>query len=116
MDHLLPCQDCVIKVRDFASPAALAQHLHHLVANPAEYNKYLQWKLRGLDRRSFPGFAKIVDLSVDTAHCRLCATLRPGECGPPVSEAYVKEQIAQYDAVKNGTVTSWSPSHEAITN
>jgi len=115
VDHLLPCTNCIIKVADFASPAALAQHLNHLVANPAEYNKYLEWKGRGFDRIGFPGFANVVDLSVDTAHCRLCASLRPGECGHS-GEAYMKEQIAQYDALKNGTVTSWSRSHEAIIN
>ena len=114
VDSLLPCERCIIKTNDFNSPAALGQHLHYLISHPAEYHKLLAWKLNGLDFFRFPGFKKVVDLSIDTAHCRLCARLRPGECQDCGSVCH-EEQVKQYDAKKNGTI-AWSPSHERVTN
>ena len=40
-------QHSVIKVKDFASPKALAEFLLKLAENEAEYNKYLKWKYEG---------------------------------------------------------------------
>lgn len=100
----------IIKTSDFRSPEALASHLHFLVKNPDQYEQLLQWKKLTLD--PFPGFAKVVELSVDTAHCRLCAKLRPGRCSSCGLKC-LQEQESRYDAVKNGTM-SWSTSHERV--
>ena len=40
-------QHSVIKVKDFASPKALAEFLLKLAKNEKEYNKYLKWKHEG---------------------------------------------------------------------
>ena len=40
----LPDKKSVIMVDDFESPEALAKHIKHLDANPAEYDKLLQFK------------------------------------------------------------------------
>ena len=40
-------QHSVIKVKDFASPKALAEFLLKLAKNEKEYNKYLKWKYEG---------------------------------------------------------------------
>ena len=40
-------QHSVIKVKDFASPKALAEFLLKLAENETEYNKYLKWKHEG---------------------------------------------------------------------
>ena len=40
-------QHSVIKVKDFASPKALAEFLLKLAKNEEEYNKYLKWKHEG---------------------------------------------------------------------
>ena len=37
----------VVKVKNFESPKALADHLHFLAENKKEYNKYLRWKYEG---------------------------------------------------------------------
>ena len=50
LDEFLPgnLRHAVIKVRDFATPKLLAEHLKHLIDNETEYNKYLEWKQTGI--------------------------------------------------------------------
>ena len=100
----------IIKSSDFSSPEVLAQHLHYLVQHPNEYQKLLDWKKIPLDPNVFPGFVEAVELSVDTAHCRLCAALRPGRCVRCGAQC-LKEQALQYGARKKN-IMSWSLSHE----
>ena len=50
LDEFLPgnLRQSVIRVRDFENPQHLASSLKYLNNNEAEYNKYLEWKLKGL--------------------------------------------------------------------
>lgn len=50
LDEFLPgnLRTAVIKVRDFKSPKILADYLKYLSKNESEYNKYLEWKLKGI--------------------------------------------------------------------
>lgn len=49
----LPNNQSVIDVRNYSSPEQLAQHLHQLLANDTEYEKYLDHKLKRLIRNKF---------------------------------------------------------------
>ncbi|XP_028394841.1 alpha-(1,3)-fucosyltransferase B-like [Dendronephthya gigantea] len=41
-------RNSIVNVRDFKNPADLAEHLKFLMNNETEYNKYLEWKTKGL--------------------------------------------------------------------
>lgn len=43
-----PGERCFIDVRDFSTPALLAEYLRFLAASPAEYERYLLWKQQEL--------------------------------------------------------------------
>lgn len=45
-----PAENCFIDVRDFRTPALLADYLRFLAASPAEYERYLSWRQNGLSR------------------------------------------------------------------
>lgn len=50
IDDFLPgnLKNSIIKVRDFESPKHLAEYLKYLLKNETAYNKYLEWKWKGL--------------------------------------------------------------------
>ena len=50
LEEFLPgnLKNAVIKVRNFQSPKVLAEYLKNLSTNEAEYNKYLEWKWKGI--------------------------------------------------------------------
>ena len=50
LDEFLPgnLRNAVIKVRDFKSPHQLADYLLYLSKNETEYNKFLDWKWKGI--------------------------------------------------------------------
>ena len=50
VDDFLPAnlKNSIIKVRDFRSPKELAEYLRFLSKNETAYNKYLEWKWKGL--------------------------------------------------------------------
>jgi len=52
IDDYLPGRNCIIKACDFASPAALAQHLLFLSTDKVAYEDHLAWKREPL-RQSF---------------------------------------------------------------
>ena len=59
----------LVQRRDFNSSAALADHLRHLLATPAAYLRYFEWKRRPLP----PAFQQRWSALVGThAKCRLC--------------------------------------------
>ena len=49
-----PTQKSVIRIDDFASPAALAAYLHGLAANNTAYEEYFEHKRRGKEILSEP--------------------------------------------------------------
>lgn len=62
----LPDTHCVIRVQDFSSAKALAQHLHWLDEHPEERERYLAWKSRAYDETRSPGFRTLYTLSQES--------------------------------------------------
>ena len=114
IDELLPCTNCIIKAGDFEDAGQLAAHLHHLVANPAEYQALLAWKQRPFDAAAHPSFVRMMNFSIDSAHCRLGATVAPGSCSGECSSQCLQRQWGQYGAKKPEGTRTWSPSIEAL--
>lgn len=80
-------QDCVrllppksfIHVRNFSSPASLAQYLLYLNKSPSEYNRFLQWK-RNFKVVNEHGYFQ----SPVYHYCRLCEALNYNDPAPKV--------------------------------
>ena len=50
IEQFLPgnLKDSIIKVSDYESPQKLAEYLKYLSENETAYNKYLEWKVKGI--------------------------------------------------------------------
>lgn len=68
VDDLAPGERCLLNVRDFSSPRALAEHLHALLRDPAAYGELLAWKGRPLR----PAFRAWLDRQRTPPLVRLC--------------------------------------------
>ncbi len=66
-----PGDRCYLDVRDFAGPAALAAHLHALLASPPAYAELLAWKQRPLR----PEFLEFLDRQSTHPWQRLCEAI-----------------------------------------
>lgn len=74
-----PGRRCFVDTRDFAGPAALAEHLLALVRDPPAYEAYLEWKREPLR----PAFLELLTAAREPALARLCARLRERGAGRP---------------------------------
>jgi hypothetical protein len=93
IDEWLPHPDAVIRTDDFASPAALAEHLHGLVANLDEaYERHVRAWRRVAPARSF--VERFDDCLFYTAGCRFCTRARQLATEPAVATALAHERAA----------------------
>lgn len=70
--YWVPGENSIIRTDTFKGPKHLAEHLHYLCNNDNEYNKYFEWKKRGLS----PHFKqRLNDCAFYGAECRLCMYL-----------------------------------------
>ena len=80
LDEFLPgnLRHSVIKVRDFKGPQQLAEYLKFLNTNETEYNKYLEWKWKGIG--NFTGTV-IGDYWTPKypKYCQICVSLAEGK-------------------------------------
>ena len=80
LDEFLPgnLQNSVIKVRDFKNPQHLAAYLQYLSRNETEYNKFLDWKRKGLG--NITGTAIEYVWKPDyPIYCQICVALSQGK-------------------------------------
>jgi len=75
-----PGENCFIDAAAFDGPRELAEYLHWLTGNPAEYAKYLEWKRQPSLQ---PGFLEKLALTSPDCLERLCIKLRAMGCGRP---------------------------------
>ena len=105
-------QHSVIKVKDFASPKALAEFLLKLAENETEYNKYLKWKYEGFQ---FPKeyYESAIGEWWDgklPLYCRVCMRIAidpGGHLGLPVDKC---------DGKQKRTIEKWWPKKASIKN
>jgi len=72
IDDWVPGDMSIIKTDDFSSPKDLAKYLQFLLDNPAEYDKYFEWKKHPLAPKFVDKYEKCVFYG---AECRLCEAL-----------------------------------------
>jgi hypothetical protein len=82
IDTFAPGAHCFINTAGFSSPRELADYLHYLNANDAEYAQYFAWK----DRPFRPGFQALL-MELETPPfarlCKLVRAWRDGQAGMP---------------------------------
>jgi hypothetical protein len=72
IEDFAPGERCYINALRFARPQELAEYLLHVAGNPAEYQRYLQWKSEPLRE----GFSRKLNLVERDAFYRLADLLR----------------------------------------
>ncbi|XP_068727140.1 alpha-(1,3)-fucosyltransferase 11-like [Montipora capricornis] len=79
LDEFLPgnLRTAVIKVRDFKSPNHLADYLSYVSRNETEYNKYLNWKWRGMGNITGTVIGKYWKADYPV-YCQVCVALSKG--------------------------------------
>ena len=105
----------VIKVKDFASPKALAEFLLKLAENEAEYNKYLKWKYEGFQ---FPKeyYESAIGEWWDglPLYCRVCMRVAVdprGHQGLPVDKCDGKQRRTVEKWLSNATLSARASRH-----
>ncbi|KAL9981344.1 hypothetical protein ACROYT_G010035 [Oculina patagonica] len=80
LDEFLPgnLRHAVIKVRDFKSPQHLAEYLKFLNTNETEYNRYLEWKWRGIGNITGTVIGDFWKPKYPL-YCQICVALAKGE-------------------------------------
>src|SRR5689334_4910522 len=58
----------IIKTTDFPSPRELAEYLHLLNEDDELYNKYFEWKKKGIS----PQYQRLLNNCIFFAECRVC--------------------------------------------
>ncbi|XP_046853900.1 4-galactosyl-N-acetylglucosaminide 3-alpha-L-fucosyltransferase 9-like isoform X1 [Xenia sp. Carnegie-2017] len=71
-------KNAIINVRDFKSPKELAERLKFLMKNKIEYNKYLEWKIKGLGHITDTVIGKYWE-SKFTHWCDMCVAISKGK-------------------------------------
>jgi len=80
LDEFLPgnLRHSVIKVRDFESPEHLADYLKFLSTNETEYNKYLEWKWKGIGNITGTAIGAYWKPKFPL-YCQMCVALSEGQ-------------------------------------
>ncbi|KAJ7381697.1 hypothetical protein OS493_039544 [Desmophyllum pertusum] len=78
LDEFLPGNllHSVIKVRDFKSPRNLSDYLKYLNNNETEYNKYLEWKWKGIGNITGTVIARLLETKVSNLLPNVRCTFR----------------------------------------
>ena len=79
LDEFLPgnLRHSVIKVRDFRTPKDLSDYLKYLSRNETEYNKYLSWKLEGIENITGTAIENVWKPKYPL-YCQICVALSQG--------------------------------------
>jgi len=83
VDQFLPAnlRSSIIKVSDFATPRELANYLHYLSKNETAFNKYLEWKWKGLGDYQNSTIGRWWDQKYPL-FCQVCMRLSQGNLHP----------------------------------
>ncbi len=83
IDQFLPSnlRDSIIRASDFKSPKELAEYINYVANNETEFNKYLEWKWKGIGEYKNTTIGRWWDQKYPL-FCQVCMRLSQGKLHP----------------------------------